>query len=67
MANTTANYNLNKPLQEENINIDVLNQNMDIIDEVLASLSNIESSEIYSNQKPTNQKQGDFWLKKITT
>jgi hypothetical protein len=67
LANVTTNYNLNKPLQEENINIDVLNQNMDIIDEVLASLSNSEISEIYSNQEPTNQKQGDFWLKKLTT
>ena len=39
MANITTNYNLNKPLPEENVNIDVLNQNMDIIDTNLKSLS----------------------------
>ena len=40
MANTTNNYNLNKPLENEKVNISVLNQNMDIIDTNLKSLSN---------------------------
>ena len=39
MANKTTNYNLNKPLKNENVNIDVLNQNMDIIDAELKAIS----------------------------
>ena len=39
MANITNNYNLNKPLKNEKVNIDLINQNMDIIDSNLKSLS----------------------------
>lgn len=39
LANTTNNYNLNKPLENEKVNISVINQNMDIIDTNLKSLS----------------------------
>ena len=53
MANTTTNYKLNKPLQEENVNIDVLNQNMDIIDTNLKSLSD-EINEVKSDIPSTD-------------
>ena len=39
MANTTTNYKLNKPLKNEKVNINVLNQNMDILDEKLDIVS----------------------------
>lgn len=62
MANVTTNYNLNKPLQEENVNIDVINQNMDIIDTNLKSLSdkinnvenNIPSTDGFVSQSALN-------------
>lgn len=62
MANITNNYNLNKPLPEENVNIDVLNQNMDIIDTNLKSLSdkinnvenNIPSTDGFVSQSTLN-------------
>lgn len=40
MPNQTPNYNLTKPLQTENYNIDVFNNNADIID---TTLKNIDS------------------------
>lgn len=62
MANITNNYNLNKPLPEENVNIEVLNQNMDIIDTNLKSLSdkinnvenNIPSTDGFVSQSALN-------------
>lgn len=39
MSDITKNYKLNKPLENEKVNISVLNQNMDIIDTNLKSLS----------------------------
>lgn len=39
MASVTSNYNLNKPLENEKVNISVINQNMDIIDTNLKLLS----------------------------
>lgn len=44
MADTTTNYKLNKPLKNEYVNIDVLNQNMDIIDSNLKSIDDAVSS-----------------------
>ena len=38
MPNTTKNYGLNKPMVNENVDINVLNANMDIIDEELKKL-----------------------------
>ena len=48
LADITSNYKLNKPLRNENINIDVLNQNMDIIDTNLKSLSDKTSTSVQS-------------------
>jgi len=48
LANVTNNYNLNKPLENEKVNISVLNQNMDIIDTNLKSLSD-EINEVKVN------------------
>ena len=48
MADITSNYKLNKPLRNENVNIDVLNQNMDIIDANLKSLSDKTNTAVQS-------------------
>lgn len=40
MANKTNNYNLNKPAENEYIDINVLNENMDVIDEELHKKAN---------------------------
>ena len=48
MADITGNYKLNKPLRNENVNIDVLNQNMDIIDANLKSLSDKTNTAVQS-------------------
>lgn len=40
MANKTLNYNLNKPTENEYVDINVLNENMDIIDEELYKKAN---------------------------
>lgn len=44
MAGTTTNYKLNKPLKNEYVNVDVLNQNMDNIDFQLKSINNAISN-----------------------
>lgn len=48
LADITSNYKLNKPLRNENVNIDVLNQNMDIIDANLKSLSDKTNTAVQS-------------------
>ena len=53
MPNKTTNYNLNKPLANENIDISVLNDNMDIIDEELAKKSTFSGSYDDLTNKPT--------------
>ena len=53
MPNKTTNYNLNKPLANENIDISVLNDNMDIIDEELAKKSEFSGSYDDLTNKPT--------------
>ena len=52
MPNKTTNYNLNKPLANENIDISVLNDNMDIIDEELAKKSTFSGSYDDLTNKP---------------
>ena len=52
MPNKTTNYNLNKPLANENIDISVLNDNMDIIDEELAKKSEFSGSYDDLTNKP---------------
>ena len=39
MATTTTNYKLTKPDKKEKINVGVINQNMDIIDTNLKTIS----------------------------
>ena len=39
MPNTTTNYNLTKPFPREKVNVNIINDNMDIIDTNLKSLS----------------------------
>lgn len=53
MPNKTTNYNLNKPLANENIDISVLNDNMDIIDAELAKKSEFSGSYNDLSDKPT--------------
>ena len=53
MPNKTTNYNLNKPLANENIDIGVLNDNMDIIDAELAKKSEFSGSYDDLTNKPT--------------
>ena len=53
MPNKTTNYNLNKPLANENIDISVLNDNMDIIDAELAKKSEFSGSYNDLLDKPT--------------
>ena len=53
MPNKTTNYNLNKPLANENIDISVLNDNMDIIDAELAKKSEFSGSYDDLTNKPT--------------
>ena len=53
MPDKTTNYNLNKPLANENIDISVLNDNMDIIDEELAKKSEFSGSYDDLTNKPT--------------
>ena len=53
MPSKTTNYNLNKPLANENIDISVLNENMDIIDEELAKKSEFSGSYDDLTNKPT--------------
>ncbi len=52
MTDKTTNYNLNKPLRNENVNIDVINQNMDIIDEKLKSLSDGQTNHAGNTSNP---------------
>ena len=53
MPNKTTNYNLNKRLANENIDIGVLNDNMDIIDAELAKKSEFSGSYDDLTNKPT--------------
>ena len=53
MPNKTKNYKLNKPLANENIDINVLNDNMDIIDAELAKKSTFSGSYNDLSDKPT--------------
>ena len=53
MQNKTTNYNLNKPLANENIDIGVLNDNMDIIDAELAKKSEFSGSYNDLSDRPT--------------
>ena len=53
MPNKTTNYNLNKPLANENIDIGVLNDNMDINDVELAKKSEFSGSYNDLSDRPT--------------
>lgn len=67
MADKTTNYNLNKPLKTENVNIDILNQNMDMIDNAINLKADTESPTFTGTPKASTASDGTNTTQIATT